>query len=93
MKGDRFEQMVERREILIGLSFPKPMVLSTTAITLLRKEHAAVVKMVEKDVAVYQGLATNAVRAGLNPECWDMRKEACLDILAALDKRAKGGTK
>ena len=83
MKGDRFEKIVE------DTFGPTQTLLRGEAIALLRKEYAEVRRMVIKYLKLnyhgklpkYEGTPVHGYRT------------ACNDILAALDKRAKGGRK
>ena len=62
--------------------------MKTTEVqTLLRRHHAKIRRMVRRYQRSYQASAHACVKIdGLNPECWDMRIDACYDILAALDR-------
>ena len=85
MKGDRFEQMAMAARLpdWAGASYT---ISNEVAASLLRKEHAAVRRMVMKYLRLndhgklpkYNGTPVHGYRA------------ACADILAALDQRAKG---
>lgn len=81
MKGDRFDQQCRKT---YSTDFA-PVVAEA-----LRKQHNAVRRMVKKHKKVYISMPRSvdgdaAYRNGL--------LDATSDILAALDKRAKGGTK
>lgn len=80
MKGDRFEKMARK------VAGKKSGLLWQEAASLLRKEHRAVVKMVAKqaDECAHSGPHNDS------GNCVGYRR-ACVDILAALDRRAKGG--
>ena len=82
MKGDRFEQMVE------DTFGPTQTLLRGEAIALLRKEHAAVRRLVKKqaDICGHSGPHNDS------GNCVGYSR-ACSDILAALDKMAKGERK
>ena len=71
MKGDRFEKMVEK------LTYRGVIIAEAEAIALLRKEHAAVRRMVKKIRP--DGDDGSGFMCGYN--------EAKNDILAALDRR------
>ena len=77
MKGDRFEQMVERNYELNRVMDHNGVWKMETA-TLLRNEHAAVRRMVVR------------VRGDSSDEG---HVSACDDILAALDRRKMKGSK
>ena len=79
MKGDRFEKMVE------DTFGPTQTLLRGEVIALLRKEHAAVRRMVERERLI------SAKRRYTKAET--AYYTACTNILNWLDRRAKGGTK
>ena len=74
MKGDRFDVLAR------NMKFPMPSLEQNVA-RLLRKEHAAVKRMVKMELAKHRA------------SDWSTGRVRCVlqDILAALDKRAKGG--
>lgn len=77
-KPNRFT-MEARRELATIWELNEPRLAM-----LFSRQHAAMMRLVKKQMAEYQGLAIDAVKAKLSPECWDMRVEACLDILKAM---------
>lgn len=85
--GDRFEKMVERNYELNRVMDHDGVWKRETA-DLLRKEHAAVRRMVEKQQRYRQG-SDQMYPDRLNQSEFISAK----DLLAALDRRAKGGTK
>lgn len=87
MKGDRFTKIVdvviERNDVV---DCQHGYLSKDEAVRLLRKEHAAVVRMVGKHVTELNPTIVN--------ETWGMGyRQACSDILLALARRAKGGMK
>lgn len=110
MKGDRFEQIVEKqtRHDDWGIA----VVSADQVLALLRKEHAAVKRMVEKRLVPI--VPTNwldplltgpespiGIGKKITPDSIEKlllviaerHNQQGRDILAALDRRAKGGTK
>lgn len=96
MKGDRFEKMVERNYDMNRVMDHDGVWKRETA-KLLRKEHAAVKRMVKKELLhciTAKERSNDGSEIGRQTAlCWECRATQCHDILAALAKRAKGGTK
>ena len=85
MKGDRFEKMIGvfyRTRDCGCVECTKEDIT-----TLLRKEHAAVRRVVKKFIKETCVCSEPQHQANVT------YRLACNDILAALDRRAKGGTK
>lgn len=84
-KTDRFEQIVARLPHYMTVAAMRKAIPA-----LLRKQHAAYVRMVRAYRRGYQSSRIGCVKNGENPECWDMRIEACNSILATLTRYAEG---
>lgn len=81
-KPDRFERMVMR--LVNSDSTYDPFIYYDDVVALLRREHRAMVKIVQKELDFFEGS-----KLGHNEYGRKCRVAQCHDILTKLQKRAK----
>lgn len=88
MKGDAFGQMTRRPD---GWTETQSMQsIEDWAAALLRRHHARIRREVLSQRHAWQVGARACVKEGGNSLCWDMRVEACNDVLEGLTRMQKG---
>jgi len=82
-KPDRFERMVKKTLCHTG---SQNWMHNVVVVRLLRRQHAAYVRMVERDTSIYCDNYRSSILVGDDPLEWDFKLEALQDVLESFEK-------